>query len=388
MKPMVHLLIVSLSALLAAGCGGKGTASAVDVPASEPPPVAEDEPEAKPGRRGPLTSIGALALGPAGVLFAADPVGTKVYALHIEPPSPSGEGVDRVEDIDSKIASMLGTTERNIFIKDMEHDSATGTTYLSLDRGQGEAALPVLVRVLRDGTIEEVPLDSVRHEALAITNAPAADEEVWKVPKRTLTVTDMKFIDGELFIAGLSNEGFESTLRRARYPFEDGIGTTELEIYHGAHGKYETHAPIFAFIPYELQGKTHLLAGYLCTPLVTFDINDVRSKDKLRGKTIAELGFGSAPTDILAYEYGGERHVVVLNSRRGPMKISHADLLKAQERPGITEEVGPRSGVDYLTPGLTTAVQVEEFDKDHLIVLDRSIENGALSLQKRGKRWL
>lgn len=335
-----------------------------------------------------LQSIGALEMGPDGVLFAADSLGTSVYALDVGNAKAKGEPVEQVEDVDGKIAAMLGTQPRDVFVQDMAVDSATGATYLSIHRGQGDQARPVLLRVLRDGTIEEVGLGNIRHARLEISDAPAKDAKMYRRDARALTVTDLEFVDGELMIAGLSNEEFASTLRRAPFPFNGKVGVTGLEIYHGAHGAYETFAPIFSFIPYELEGKPHLIAGYLCTPLVTFPLEEVRSKSKLRGKTIAELGFGNVPTDLVAYEHGGEGYLVVLNSRRGPMLIKDSDIREAQKRPGITTEVGPRTGVDYTTPGLRTAVQIADLDQDHLMVLDRSADNGALSLLARPKQWV
>jgi hypothetical protein len=341
----------------------------------------------KPGKVA-LKSIGALEMGPGGVLFAADSLGTAVYALDVGHPKPTAEPVERLEDVDGKIAALLGTRPRDIYIQDMAVDPDTGTSYLSILRGQGDQARPVLLRVLRDGTIEEVSLKDIRHSRLDLSDAPAEGEKMYRWNKRGLTVTDLEFIDGELFIAGLSNEEFESTLRRAPFPFDGEVKATGLEIYHGAHGAYETFAPIFSFVPYELEGKTQLLAGYLCTPLVTFPLDEVRTKSKLRGKTIAELGFGNIPTDFVAYEYEGEGYLVILNSTRGPMLIKASDLQKAQKRPGITTEVEPRTGVDYLTPRLRTAVQIADLDPENLMVLDRSPENGALQLHPFSKQWM
>lgn len=335
-----------------------------------------------------LKSIGALEMGPPGVLFVADSLGASVYALGVGQPRASGEAVDEVEDLDGRVAAMLGTQPRNIFIQDMAVDTDTGTAYLSILRGQGDSARPVLLRVMRDGEIGEVALGNIPHARVDISDAPANDAKMYRWEARTLTVTDLELVDGELLIAGLSNEEFASTLRRVPFPFKGEVAVTGLEIYHGAHGEYETFAPIFSFIPYELGGKKQLLAGYLCTPLVTFPLEEIRSKSKLRGKTIAELGFGNIPTDLVAYEHDGEGYLLVLNNRRGPMLIKSADLQEAQKRPGITTHVDPRTGVDYLTPALRTAVQVADLDPEHLMVLDRSAENGALSLRAHSKQWM
>ena len=74
---------------------------------------------------------------------------------------------------------------------------------------------------------------------------PAAyfDEKA-RTPIRSMTIVDLKFHAGELFVAGVSNQEFSSTLRRIPYPFTGNASETQVEIYHVAHGVYETRAPI------------------------------------------------------------------------------------------------------------------------------------------------
>src|SRR4051812_39600788 len=66
-------------------------------------------------------------------------------------------------------------------------------------------------------------------------------------PARQATVTDMAYIDGQLLVAGMSNEEFSSNLRRIAFPFADGMVDNSLEIFHVSHGKWETAAPIRTF---------------------------------------------------------------------------------------------------------------------------------------------
>ena len=75
-------------------------------------------------------------------------------------------------------------------------------------------------------------------------------------------------VEGKLVVAGLSNEEFASTLRVIAYPFKDKADPTAVEIYHGAHGRYETNAPVRTFVPYKIGGADYLMAAYTCTPLV------------------------------------------------------------------------------------------------------------------------
>lgn len=333
-----------------------------------------------------MASAGALALGPDGVLFVADSKGAAVWAIEVGAPAATAGEFQTVEDLDEKIAAMLGTGPRDISIQDLAVQRESGRAFVSVMRGRGDNAKPVVLSVAKDGKIAEVPLRGIKHARLALTDQPAADAKMYRWDSRSLTVTDLEFIDGELFIAGLSNEEFASVLRRVPFPFTAKTVATGLEIFHGAHGEWETFAPVFSFIPYDLGGKTHLLAGYLCTPLVTFPLDEVRQKERLRGKTIAELGFGNIPTDIVAYERRGKRYVLINNSARGLMRFEGADIDAAAAADGIAERVGPGAGVEFSQLPLGAVAQIADFDSDHLLLMDRSLDNGALRLAAVAKR--
>ena len=69
-------------------------------------PAAAPPPDMAPA----LASIGTLAFGPNGVLFAADPQGAAIYALGLGDQSAGGKaGAADVAAIDRKIAALLGT---------------------------------------------------------------------------------------------------------------------------------------------------------------------------------------------------------------------------------------------------------------------------------------
>src|SRR6185369_16240594 len=101
---------------------------------------------------------------------------------------------------------------------------------------------------------------------------------------RVDAVSDMAFIDGKLYVTGLSNEEFASTMRVYPYPFDGSSAAASLEIYHGSHGKYETEAPVRAFVPVRVQGKPYVMASYLCTPLVLFPTSDLKDKKHVKGR--------------------------------------------------------------------------------------------------------
>ena len=43
--------------------------------------------------------------------------------------------------------------------------------------------------------------------------------------ERNLAITDITYYEGEIFVAGVSNEEFASKLRLIRYPFNDSVST-------------------------------------------------------------------------------------------------------------------------------------------------------------------
>ena len=144
--------------------------------------------------------------------------------------------------------------------------------------------------------LQEYDLSQVSHSKMAISNAPGVDHKTWKRPSRTYTVTDLHYTNGELIVSGLSNEEFSSGLRRIPFPFDSKMVTTNVQVYHVSHGRNETHAPIYRFLPIELQSQWHVVAGYMCTPLVTFKLSELNGSNKLIGKTVAEIGAGNTPT--------------------------------------------------------------------------------------------
>ena len=102
--------------------------------------------------------------------------------------------------------------------------------------------------------------------------------------------------------------------------------STSVEIWHGSHGKFETQAPIHTFVPYKIKGEQFILASYTCTPLVKIPVSALKPGIKVKGTTIAELGSGSRPLDMISYTKDGHDYFLMSNSNRGVMKIAVDNL--------------------------------------------------------------
>ncbi|MDR3637309.1 MAG: hypothetical protein P4L84_26130, partial [Isosphaeraceae bacterium] len=192
--------------------------------------------------------------------------------------------------------------------------------------------------------------------------------------------TDLAFVDGRVFVAGLSNEEFSSRLLSIPYPFAETGQGTSVEIYHGAHGRFETKSPVRTFAPYKINGESYLLAAYTCTPLVKVPVAELKPGSHVKGTTVAELGNMNKPLDMIVYQKDGKDYLLLANNNRGVMKVQTEGVAKTE---AITKPVkgGGKAGLPYETiADLKGVVHLDELDKDHAVILVQS-QGGALNLE-------
>jgi hypothetical protein len=310
-----------------------------------------------------LKSAGALAFGQEGILFIGDAQGAAVFAIgtgdqRMDTPVKT---ILKVEGIDEKIASMLGTDTKGIRINDLAVNPLSGNAYLSLARGAGPNAAPVLIRVRRDGAIEEFPLKNVPFAKAVLPN-PGRN--------RMQAITKLGFVKDRVIVAGLSNEEWASNLRSIPFPFEEADKGTSVQIYHGSHGRFETNAPIRTFVPYDIQGEPYILAAYTCTPLVKVPVAELKPGERVKGTTIAELGNRNNPLDMIVYQKDGKDYILLANSSRGVMKIRTENIDKVN---GITAPVRSTAGLTYDTlASLKGVEQLDRLDNNHALLLVRT----------------
>ena len=274
-----------------------------------------------------IKSVGPLAFGPEGVLFIGDNAGASIFAVDVADTGSSGQAASiDLENLNAALAGYLGCGRDDVQIRDMAVHPESHNVYLSVMRGAGDSAIPVIVRLDGSGTISDVSLDNVAFSETAIEDAADEDDprEVSRVKLRTVTITDMSYVDGLLMVAGTSNEEFSSTFRRIPFPFTGDTSSNSLEIFHVSHGKYETAAPIRAFVPY--QGNNSILASYTCTPVVQFSVSSFKPGELAHGKTVAELGAHNRPLDLISYERGDDEYLLVANDRHPLIKIACVDI--------------------------------------------------------------
>ncbi len=351
---------------------------------------------------------GALTFSPQGVLFVGDNVDSAVYAYPIAAPAASAAAAPLdVEDIDSRLAQLLQVPVRELSFNGMAVHPESHDVYLSLTAGRGAQGRAVIVRVARDGRLGTLDLKAAPHTRYRIPDPPAADAQFrdrsgdWPVPPaelyhrkartpmRTMTIVDMKSHGGELYISGISNEEFASTLRRVKYPFDGQASETRVRIYHVAHERYETRAPIRAMAFARVDGQDTLVAGYTCSPLVLIPVAELVNGAKVTGRTIGDMGNGQ-PLSMVPVSYYGQAMIYVTNAAHAPRMIPVAGLQKAvaylpdNSPKNYPSDMSPEYPLGPVGKGVMfvgSSLFADRLDDKFLVSLTRDAASGALRLE-------
>ena len=348
-----------------------------------------------------INSISVLTFNADGILFIGDSYGGRVFAIDLGDNEQSANDKNlSIPDLEAEVAAFLGTTAENILIHDLATNPISQNVYLSVSRGKAKwtsrwetpnnvEKADILLRIAPDGSMSEASLENVEFSSVTLPSPiDEQKEHRWKkgVKLRSEAITDVKFHDSKIYVAGLSNEEFSSALWTADFPFTTEASINTLEIFHGAHGKWETASPIRSFLPYELNGKSSLLASYLCTPLVTLDLEELSGQTHVKGKTVAEFGSGNFPIDMVLYQNQGRDLVLMSNSALPLLIFDPEDVEKFEGE--ITSEVeGYRGGVDYTPRSGGGIQQLADYNEKYIVATQRQ-PNGKLALISISKSWM
>jgi len=317
-----------------------------------------------------IQEAGSLAFGPFGVLFVGDSKSATVFAVATgEKKEVKTKSSITVEKLGQQVASALGVAASEVEIKDLAVSPLSGSVYLSVSK-TGSKPGPALLKIGADNKVKQISLKKIKFSKTTLANAPGEDEVDRRRRKlRSSSITDLAYVDGQLLVSGI-NTGNSSAVRALAFPFDKASQDASLQIFHAAHGREEGYAAIRTFVPFTIDGKPSLLAGFICTPLVKFPLSGVTKGNKIKGTTIAELGNRNKPYDMIVYKKDGKTFLLMANSARGVMKISTKDIEKNE---GLTEPVrgGGKAGQEYETIGgwNGTVVQLDTLDETHAIVV-------------------
>ena len=332
-----------------------------------------------------VQSAGKLGFGDARTLFVADWKGARIFALPLPAPvRPAGKPFNLM-DVQAPIARALKVAPAALRFEDMAVQPGSELAYVALTvrsaRGQGK---PAIVTIDATGQVRKLDLTRIAGSA-AIMDAPTADVAFWRdLPAQTLTVTDMRYYQNRLYVAGLSNRSFASTLRVYDYPFSGKASATTVEMYHPVHNQIETRAPIRSMTVMTLAGEPTLVAAYTCTPLVTIPLKELRDGAHIAARTVGELGWGSAPNGLVSFKAGDAEYALLVNSSRSADLLSASDLASAAAAPGLKTPIEwpgqPYLGVKATMAPMAAVMRVDNLNAQLLLALRRSDAGGEMQL--------
>ncbi len=330
-----------------------------------------------------ITAINAMTFGPEDILFIGDSKSAQIIAIDVSDHPVADNSKVKINQLDKLIADKLGTAIDQVQITDMVVNPKNKNIYISVLHSSGT---PVLFRV-ENNTLNSVDLGNASYSKIILVDAVAKEAKDKRGRElRKWAVADIKYDSGKLFLSGLSNKEFASTFRSIDFPFTEKQDYGSLEIYHAAHGKYETHAPIKTFIPTTIKGKSHIIAAYTCTPLVVFPMDAIKSGEHNKGRTVAELGSGNSPLDIVEVKSDATRYLLIANNNRPLMRMDFSDL-EAFDKTLTTPVTikGAAEGVAYVNMPYVQVQQLDAYGDNGFVIIQREA-TGNLAL-KQGSSW-
>ena len=199
----------------------------------------------------------------------------------------------------------------------------------------------------------------------------------------------MEYYEGELFVAGITNEEFCSVLRRMPYPFDGKESVSQIEMYHIVHDTYETRAPIRSMVVKTIDGKKQLIAAYTCSPLVLIPLEELKDNAKVKARTIGDMGNGQ-PIDMVPFQLKGKEMLFVTNNSRSPLVISVDELQNAKVVTDKDFERGAKLDLNPIMPYgpigkpimfSGASLRIDLLNDNQFISLNRDAEAGSLDLE-------
>jgi hypothetical protein len=168
------------------------------------------------------------------------------------------------------------------------------------------------------------------------------------------------------------------------------VKSTTVEIYHTSHDRFETASPIESLLPLTLEGRAVVLASYTCSPLAIFERDALARETHVRGKTVAELGGGNRPLDMVSYRSprDGKPYILIANSHRTLMRMDPAELAAAPAMSTPVRQAYQPAGVSYLPVSSFGVLQLDTYNRGFVVVLQRDAIDGSLDVRSQGLNWL
>ncbi len=333
-------------------------------------------------------AVNVIKFGDANTLFVGDSKSATLYAYTISPNNNAdAQKTYNIHDLSSRIATFAKVGVMDFIVRDMAINPTSKEAFIAIDIKTKKGYESQILIVNQAGNIKKLDLANTKHTEIKLTDAPTSDVIFWdKTSIRSLTFTDIDFYKGKVYMSGMSNAEFSSTLRVVDYPFTNKVSSTSVEIFHAVHGQNETRAPIQTLQFVTLNNEDYILAAYTCTPLVLIPVKDLKDKAHIVGKTIAELGYGNTPVDIIKFQSEGfdkkpYEGIILANRNRTAQFANLNDIAKSATENNIAYAgMVEHAGTPISNLPMTGLLQMDEQDGYHIATMRRNDETGSLEL--------
>jgi hypothetical protein len=290
-----------------------------------------------------LKTIEAIAFGPKGLLLIGG--GAQVVSVETGDTTPAKWSQTEIDAIDKVLAGKLGLAPKDIEIRKLAVNPASGKAYIALQSLKTKGS--VILTIDGTGTVAEFPLENVTYTSYALT-----------APKVNISkVTDIAWVGGRIVAATQATDKFTASRVFTINPTaKDGAPTQiSTKTFHTGHNQWETQAPLRVLMPYEEKGKSSVVGSFTCTPVVRYDIEDARDNDQVTGTSVVELGQGNTPRGMFAYERDGKRYLLVSVGRNNKQPafgfpsaywVARVDAALLQETTNINQKAPWRDGTN------------------------------------------
>jgi len=252
----------------------------------------------------------ALKFDAKGTLYAADAKGDQVLAFAMDEKEAKARPV-RIDSLGEQLKKALDAGADPVTVLDVAVHPLSHAVYLSASKKGGAGS--TLFRV-SGAKLEKVEMS--RPVAVAL---PAGARPF-----------DLVVTSKDVVVSSMSRDKtFGSALHRIALPMkEGGVATSETEIYHTSHKRWETKAPLVAMAGFSAGGRDYVMGSTACTPVVRIGVDDVSDKKKVQTETIVELGSRNAPVSMMVYTQKNQPTLLVTNNKEGAYKVAAPILIE------------------------------------------------------------
>jgi hypothetical protein len=288
-----------------------------------------------------IKTIEAIAFGPNGLLLIGG--GARVVSVETGDTTPSAWTKREIANIDQLLAGKLGLPAKDIEIRDLAVNPASGKAYVALQSLKTKAN--AILTIDGTGNIQEFPLDNVKYTAYALA-----------APKAAITkVTDIAWAGGKIVASTQASDKFTASRVFTINPAAKDGSPMQIstKTFHVGHNRWETQAPLRVLMPLQENNRTSVVGSFTCTPIVRYDLEDAKNDDQIIGRSVVELGTGNTPRSMFAYERDGKRYILISVGRNNKKPafgfpsaywVARVDADLLQETTNINEKAPWRVG--------------------------------------------